>query len=145
MENIVQRTFISASSFTCPTIRELNKQIQSFLNGEAVNFELNIIALEKCSEFQKSILLAEQRIPRGWISTYGRIAQNLGIPNSARAVGRALALNPFPIIIPCHRAVKSNGELGGFQGGPKMKQALLELEGVEFSPVGKVITNRIYY
>ena len=145
MENIVQSTFIGARILSSQAITKLSQQIQQFLEGEAVNFELNIIALEKCSEFQKSILLAEQKIPRGWISTYGRIAQNLGIPNSARAVGRALALNPFPIIIPCHRAVKSNGELGGFQGGPKMKQALLELEGVKFSPAGKVITSRIYY
>ena len=67
------------------------------------------------------------------------------MPNSARAVGGALARNPFPIIIPCHRAIKSNGELSGFRGGLKMKRALLELEGVEFSQDGRVITNRIYY
>ncbi len=65
--------------------------------------------------------------------------------NGARVVGNALARNPFPIIIPCHRAIKSNGALGGFQGGIKMKRALLELEGIEFSERGMVVTKRIYY
>jgi methylated-DNA-[protein]-cysteine S-methyltransferase len=89
--------------------------------------------------------LAEYRIPRGWISTYGRIARHLGTPGGARAVGGALARNPFPIIIPCHRAIGANSELGGFRGGLEMKRALLELEGVEFSQTGKVLTDRIYY
>jgi methylated-DNA-[protein]-cysteine S-methyltransferase len=57
----------------------------------------------------------------------------------------ALARNPFPLLIPCHRAIRSNGKLGGFQGGPGMKRALLELEGIEFSPTGKVLTDRIHY
>ena len=107
--------------------------------------DLDGIALEKCSEFQQRVLLAVHKIPRGWVSTYGRIARSLGIPGGARAVGRALSRNPFPIIIPCHRAIRANGELGGFRGGLKMKQALLELEGVEFSQTGKVLTDRIYY
>jgi len=60
-------------------------------------------------------------------------------------VGNALAKNPFPIIIPCHRAIKTNGDLGGFQGGVKMKRALLEQEGIKFSNQGKVIIKKIYY
>ena len=145
VEGIIQMTFTGASLLSCPAIRQLSEQIKGFIEGEALNFELNIIALEECSEFQRSVLLAEYKIPRGWISTYGRIAQRLGIPGGARAVGRALSLNPFPIIIPCHRAIRSNGELGGFQGGLRMKRALLELEGVEFSQQGKVLTRQIYY
>jgi len=145
VENIVQKTFIDASPLSCPIITELGKKIQSFLAGEVRNFELNIIAIEECSEFQRKVLLTERKIPRGWVSTYGRIAQSLGIPGSARAVGRVLARNPFPVIIPCHRAIRSNGELGGFQGGLRMKRALLELEGVKFSQTGKVLTSRIYY
>jgi methylated-DNA-[protein]-cysteine S-methyltransferase len=60
-------------------------------------------------------------------------------------VGGALSRNPFPIVIPCHRAIRSDGHLGGFQGGREMKQALLELEGVEVTPPGKVTTDRFYY
>ncbi|MFX1447402.1 MAG: methylated-DNA--[protein]-cysteine S-methyltransferase, partial [Promethearchaeota archaeon] len=82
---------------------------------------------------------------RGWVSTYKRIADKIGIPKGARVVGNALAKNPFPIIIPCHRAIKSNGELGGFQGGLEMKQVLLEMEKIKFSTRGKVITNKIFY
>lgn len=145
VEDIVRMTFAHANPLSCPTIAELGERIQSFLEGDAVKFELDIVALETCSEFQKKVLLAEHEIPRGWVSTYGRIARSLGIPRGARAVGRALSYNPFPIVIPCHRAVRSNGELGGFQGGLKMKRALLELEGVEFSQTGRVLTNRIYY
>jgi methylated-DNA-[protein]-cysteine S-methyltransferase len=145
MEDVPGRTFVDVRPVSCPNIVELGKQIQSFLEGKTVNFELSIIALEECSEFQRTVLVAEHRIPRGWVSTYGRIARSLGMPTGARIVGRALSQNPFPIIIPCHRAIRANGELGGFQGGLRMKRALLEFEGVEFSPFGRVITNRIYY
>ena len=145
MEKLVQATFVDASPRSCPAIAELGERIQRFLEGEAVDFELEMIALERCSEFQRRVLVAEYRIPRGWVSTYGRIARHLGIPGGARAVGGALSRNPFPIIIPCHRAIRANGELGGFQGGQSMKRALLELEGIEFSPSGKVLTNRIHY
>ncbi len=60
-------------------------------------------------------------------------------------MGGALLRNPFPIIIPCHRAIRSDGELGGFQGGLKMKQALLELEGIRFSSTGKVLAPSLFY
>ena len=143
--NTTRQAFIKATPSSSPAITELSEQIQRFLQGEAINFEPGIIALGGCSEFQRRVLLAEHNIPRGWVSTYQRIAASLGMPNSARAVGRALAYNPFPILIPCHRAIRSNGELGGFQGGPGMKRALLELEGVEFSPGGRITSPRIYY
>ena len=145
VENLVQNTSVGASFLSCPAIAKLGERIQRFLEGEAVDFELEMIALQRCSEFQRRVLVAEHGIPRGWVSTYGRIAGSLGIPGGARAVGGAPSRNPFPIIIPCHRAIRSNGELGGFQGGQGMKRALLELEGVGFSQSGKVLTNRIHY
>jgi methylated-DNA-[protein]-cysteine S-methyltransferase len=103
------------------------------------------MALDRCPAFQRSVLLAEYQIPRGWVSTYQKIAGHLGSPRSARAVGNALARNPFPLIIPCHRAIRSDRSLGGFQGGLRMKQALLEYEGVEISEHGQVLTDRWYY
>ncbi len=90
-------------------------------------------------------MLAEHGIPRGWVSTYGRIAARLGVPGGARAVGNALAKNLFPIVIPCHRAVRSGGKLGGYQGGLEMKRALLKMEGVGFTPSGKVALEKVYY
>jgi methylated-DNA-[protein]-cysteine S-methyltransferase len=130
---------------SCPAIQGLGAQVTKFLEGEDVTFPLDILALEACSEFQQRVLRAEHGIPRGWVSTYGRIAKHLGAPNAARAVGNALSNNPFPILIPCHRAIRSNGELGGYQGGPEMKRALLAMEGVAVSPAGTALTDRLWY
>lgn len=126
-------------------IDSLGNQILLFLKGETINFNLQLIDLDKCYEIQRKILLAEYNIPRGWVSTYKRIANHIGLLNGARVVGNSLARNPFPIVIPCHRAIKTNGELGGYQGGIKMKRTLLEMEGIKFSNNDKVITDRIYY
>jgi len=144
-EEVMRTTYVGIRRLSCPTIEVLTEQMRSFLKGEAVDFQESLIDLGECSEFQRSVLLAEHKIPRGWVSTYGRIARSLGLPTAARAVGTALSRNPVPIIIPCHRAIRSNGELGGFRGGLNMKRALLELEGVEFSQTGKVLTSRFYY
>jgi len=112
--------------------------MQRYLGGQAVELPLDLIYLEACSGFQRRVLLAEYAVPRGRVSSYGRLAAGLGAPSAARAVGSALARNPFPIIIPCHRTVRSDGDLGGFRGGLDMKRALLELEGVELTPAGTV-------
>ncbi|MBN1812906.1 MAG: methylated-DNA--[protein]-cysteine S-methyltransferase [Anaerolineae bacterium] len=144
-EDSVQATFPGANRRSHPAIASLGEQIQGFLEGQAIGFALDLMALETCSEFQRNVLLAEHAIPRGWISTYGRIAKHLGVENGARAVGSALARNPFPITVPCHRAIRSNGEPGGYQGGLAMKHALLAFEGIEISQAGKVLTQSVYY
>jgi methylated-DNA-[protein]-cysteine S-methyltransferase len=144
-EDLVNKNFPEAIKLSSAIIKELGNGIQSFCDGEEVKFDLDIISFEKCSEFQKKVLLAEYGIPRGWVSTYGRIAQFLGVQNGARSVGNALASNPFPIVIPCHRAIRSDGKLGGFQGGIKMKRALLEFEGIEVSDSNIVTTRKYYY
>lgn len=145
LEALVGMAFPGARPHSHSTISKLGNRIQRFLEGEDVRFQLDVILLETCSEFQRRVLLAEYGIPRSWVSTYGRIARTLGIPGGARAVGNALSRNPFPIIIPCHRAIGAHGKLGGFQGGSGMKKTLLELEGIAFSPTGMVIMERIYY
>ncbi len=132
---------LGSSSF----ITSLGGKIQRFLEGEDLQFDLDLLDFNLCTNIQENVLKAEFRIPRGWVSTYKRIANHIGLHNGARVVGNSLARNPFPIIIPCHRAIKSNGELGGYQGGIAMKRKLLELEGIEFSNSGKVITERIFY
>lgn len=130
---------------SCAPVVELAERIQAFLSGEAIRFELDWIALDNCSEFQRLVLLAEHRIPRGWVSTYGRIARSLGLEGGARAVGNALARNPFPIVIPCHRTIRAGGELGEYQGGANMKRALLKMEGVEVSERKRVALEWMYY
>ncbi len=145
VQNVVHVTFPHAERKSCPAISELDEKIRRFLAGEALEFELVLMEFERCSEFQHRVLLAEHKIPRGWVSTYGRVAKSIGVPGGARAVGNALARNPFPIVIPCHRAVRADGSLGGYRGGGEMKRALLEMEGLEISPAGKVLVDRFYY
>ena len=69
----------------------------------------------------------------------------LGKSNGARAVGNALANNPFPLIVPCHRAIRSDRHLGGYQGGLEMKRALLETEGIAFDKAGRVKCPLFHY
>ncbi|HVN74037.1 MAG TPA: methylated-DNA--[protein]-cysteine S-methyltransferase [Methanoregula sp.] len=126
-------------------IGALIRDIRSFLSGEDVVFGTEVIDLDRCRPFQRSVLLAEHAIPRGYVSTYGRIARHLGIPGGARAVGTALANNPFPLVIPCHRALRADGSPGGFQGGTAMKIRLLEMEGALFRPDGKVLMDHLWY
>ena len=69
------------------------------------------------------------RIPSGETRSYGWIAEKVGHPRAARAVGRVTATNPLPLVVPCHRVVGSNGSLTGYGGGLRMKEALLRAEG----------------
>lgn len=116
----------------------LSRQIAEYFEGDKVVFDLTICNLSVLKPFQYKVLKAEQTIPYGRVSTYGGLAHTIGHPGAARAVGRALATNPFPLIIPCHRTVKADGSIGGFQGGAAMKRYLLELEGVTFLEQGRV-------
>ena len=130
---------------SCGLIDDLAGRIAAFLDGADVRFALEPVQLDLCSPFQRRVLLAEYGIPRGLVSTYSRIAVHLGAPGGARAVGNALATNPFPIVIPCHRAIRSDGTLGGYQGGLAMKKALLVQEGVDIDERGKVVSPRLFY
>jgi methylated-DNA-[protein]-cysteine S-methyltransferase len=128
-----------------PEMVSLAGKISCYLEGAPLQFDLQWLAWETCTDFQARVLRVEYQIPRGWVSTYGRIARKLGVPGGSRAVGNALANNPFPLLIPCHRAVRSSGALGGYQGGLEMKKALLELEGVAFLSPNKVALTKVFY
>lgn len=105
-------------------------QMLAFLNKERQSFDLPI-DWSFMSASQAEILRRVQAIPYGQKRTYGDIAQDLGKPGAARAVGRANATNPMPIIIPCHRVLGSDGKLHGFSapGGLETKAWLLRQEG----------------
>lgn len=140
-----RKLYSSAKESSCKEVDALSANIKAFLNGKNVKFSLNILDWTQCTVFQKSVLRAEYKIPRGKVSTYQLIARHVGRARGARAVGNALASNPFPLIIPCHRAVASDRSLGGFQGGLSMKKALLENEGVVFDDKGRVRCARFHY
>ncbi|TMG04861.1 MAG: MGMT family protein [Chloroflexi bacterium] len=79
--------------------------------------------------FRREVLEETLRIPSGQTRTYGWLAERVGRPRAARAVGRVMATNPLPLVVPCHRVVGSNGSLTGYGGGLRMKEALLKAEG----------------
>lgn len=144
-EERASKFYPDSQEASCAEIEAAATAIKSFLEGEDIVFSLDIADLRLCSTFQQSVLRAEHQIPRGTVSTYRLIAAHLGIKNSARAVGNALAKNPFPLIVPCHRAIRSDRYLGGFQGGLSMKRALLTKEGVVFDKTGRVVCTWLHY
>jgi methylated-DNA-[protein]-cysteine S-methyltransferase len=105
----------------------LPERIKDYLNGKLVSFP-DKLDLSEASPFQKKVWQVDRSIPYGETRTYAWVANQLGMPKAARAVGQALAKNPLPIIIPCHRVICSSGDLGGFSGGIGWKQRLLEIE-----------------
>lgn len=107
-----------------------------YLDGEAVDFDDIALDLEGSTEFQRKVWERLREIPRGRVVSYGDLAEEMaGGPDAARAVGGAVGSNPLPIVIPCHRVVRSDGGLGGFGGGLPRKVALLRLEGVDVEGV----------
>ena len=117
---------------------ETCEYIGAFLEGTCVNFPMNCVRMDQCRDFQRRVLLETIRIPRGSVTSYGDLAKKISAPGAARAVGSALAKNPFPLIIPCHRVVKSDGSVGQFGGGTEFKKALLRLEGVQIDDRGRI-------
>ena len=130
-----------------PKIREQDgicKQILDFLVEKAVHFSLEDLDIGSLKGFARRVLLAAAEIPRGRVMTYGGLSESVGVPGGARAVGNVMAGNPFPLVIPCHRVIRSGGGIGGFGGGLAMKRRLLEWEGVVFDAQGRVPPKYLY-
>jgi len=109
----------------------LQKQIIAYFKGRTVNFRKDLpLALDYLSPFTKQVLTACGTIPLGQTTTYSALAKIIGKPRASRAVGSALAKNPIPLIIPCHRVIRSDGSLSGFSApqGPPLKAKLIAIE-----------------
>lgn len=127
----LQRRFPQAEIlWDTPPARAAGRQVQEYLNGEREQFDLPI-DWSVLTPFQRAVLRQTLAIPRGETRTYGEIAAAVGKPRAARAVGRAQATNPMPIVIPCHRVVARDGSLHGYGrfNGLETKAWLLWLEG----------------
>jgi methylated-DNA-[protein]-cysteine S-methyltransferase len=144
-EDQASELYQNSRTSSCAEIDVVAAAIKAHLEGKDVVFSLNIVDFTLCSTFQQSVLRATYSIPQGRVSTYQLIAAHLGIRRGARAVGNASANNPFPLIVPCHRVIRSNRHIGGYGGGTEMKQALLEREGIIFDHAGRVICKRLHY
>jgi methylated-DNA-[protein]-cysteine S-methyltransferase len=130
--------FPKATRRSCDIVAKFASDLQAFSQGKALTFDTSSLDMSRVPPFHRKVLRALARISKGKVSTYGKIAAKAGAPGGARAAGQGCANNPFPIVFPCHRVVRSNGSLGGFGGGLKLKRALLEMEGVRFDKSGKV-------
>lgn len=137
-ESRMVSSFGALTESSCGEIDHLCGLIERFVRGEAVVFDRSICDFDHCSPFQRMVLFTEAKIPRGQVTTYRLLAEAVSSTMASRAVGHALATNPFPLIVPCHRTVRADGALGGFQGGFLMKRSLLEAEGVMMTGDGKV-------
>ena len=110
--------------------QECHRQLKAYFAGERNSFDRQIDKSLLKGEFQQTVLDELMQIEYGHYITYGELANRIRQPRASRAVGNALGRNPLPILIPCHRVLASNGQLGGFTGGIEIKKQLLRLEKI---------------
>ncbi len=118
---------------------DLTKRLQAYFCGYRVSFT-DEIDFSDVTHFQRIVWQAVKLIPYGETRSYGWLANRIGQPGMGRAIGQALARNRLPIIIPCHRVVCSDGNLGGFSGGLNMKKLLLQLETTAIVSKAKIFS-----
>ena len=120
--------------------KEVRSAIERYLRGEKTDFPFPL-DLSRFSDFQRRVWEITKSIPYGEVRTYRQVSDELGNPKASRAVGTALARNPAPIIVPCHRVVRTNGKLGGYSGagGIDTKARLLKMEGQKFNHKGRIL------
>lgn len=110
-------------------LREARERLKAYFSGQRTAFP-DELDLSAATPFQQRVWQAARLIPYGETRSYLWIADRIGKPEAARAVGQALGKNPLPVIVPCHRVIASDGRLGGFSGGLEMKRQLLKMEGI---------------
>jgi methylated-DNA-[protein]-cysteine S-methyltransferase len=137
-QRIARREMLTALDSTHEDMRQdgsllpdLQDRIVAYFEGENVDFSADpAVSLDSLTPFDRKVLQTCRTIPAGETTTYGDLAVRVGHPGAARAVGSALAHNPIPLIIPCHRVLRTDGTLGGFSapGGISTKHRLLRHE-----------------
>jgi methylated-DNA-[protein]-cysteine S-methyltransferase len=132
VENVIARLArdVSPRVLEFPTrLDEARRELDEYFEGRRDRFELPLDWRLVHPGFYSRVLHATARVPFGVTLTYSEIAARAGSARAYRAAGSALGSNPIPIIVPCHRVVRSSGDVGDYGGGPEMKRFLLELEG----------------
>lgn len=135
--NLLRRLSGAVPGTPPPLIQEVVAAAKCYFQGEASDFSGFQLDLSEQQEFFKRVYAAARRIAWGQTTTYGALAKQLGAgPEAARDVGQAMARNPVPLIIPCHRVLAAGGKVGGFSapGGSTAKLRMLVLEGVQIGP-----------
>ncbi len=111
------------------SLDDIRRQLDGYFEGRLHDFDIPL-DWQLTTGFRKKAQQAIARIPYGETRSYTEIARSAGNPRAVRAAGTACGSNPLPIVVPCHRVLRSGGALGGYGGGLPMKEALLRLEGV---------------
>ncbi len=131
---LIERIFIKKGSLEekrhqlPDPVRKLKMEVSAYLKGNLRRFSPYNLKFSSLSPFFRRVLKVTSNIPYGTLKSYSEIAEEVGGKKYARAVGMVLSKNPFPILIPCHRVIRKNGELGGFSGGVNIKRFLIDLE-----------------
>jgi methylated-DNA-[protein]-cysteine S-methyltransferase len=133
----IDRVLEQISNDLSPRVLELparldreRRELAEYFEGRRHDFDLELDWRLTPSGFYRKVLrTAARKLPFGTTASYGEVARWAGSPRAYRAAGTALATNPIPIIVPCHRVLRAGGELGEYGGGPEMKEWLLRLEG----------------
>ena len=110
-----------------PRLTSARRELDEYFAGDRRAFDVDL-DWSLARRFRRDVLRATARIPYGQTSTYRAVATQAGSPRAVRAAGTAVATNPLPILVPCHRVVRSDGALGAYRGGSATKSQLLELE-----------------
>lgn len=110
-------------------LEQARRQLDLYFEGKLTEFDLPL-DWRLSRDFRRRVLRGITRIPYGQTRTYTQMAKGAGNERAVRAAGSACGSNPIPVVVPCHRVLRTGGSLGGYGGGLPMKQALLQLEGV---------------
>lgn len=129
----VERRLLSGIEGALPAKKTwslLEKDITAYYEGRCIDFSNVLVCLDGLTEFQKGVLAILRTVKHGQTISYGELAERANCPRGARAIGTVMALNPLPLIIPCHRVIKQDGSLGYFSaaGGVETKKRMLDLE-----------------
>jgi methylated-DNA-[protein]-cysteine S-methyltransferase len=110
-------------------LRRAASELNEYFGGQRARFDVPL-DWGSMAPFQRAVLEATATVPFGHVETYAGIARKIGKPGATRAVGNALGRNPIPVIVPCHRVIRSDATIGGYTGGLGIKHRLLAIEGV---------------
>lgn len=118
-------------------------KMKSLVKGKEVSFGYEL-AMDSVPSFYRRVYGVLRKVPQGRVISYGDLAKATGVGRAARAVGNAMKNNPFPLVVPCHRVIKSDRSLGGFGEGVDLKEKILLKEGISFKK-GRVDKNSLLH
>jgi methylated-DNA-[protein]-cysteine S-methyltransferase len=127
LEELVRRVSPRVLRIARDTLTDARRQLDEYFDRRRRLFDVRL-DWHLARGFRRDVLRAVARIPFGETASYREVATRAGRPAAVRAAGTALATNPLPILVPCHRVLRSDGALGGYRGGPQAKARLLDLE-----------------